>query len=214
MRVAVLASGRGSNFDALRRACATPDYPARIVLLVSDRPGAAVLGKARDAGIATALVDPGTPRGTWSPAGAHSLLEVLEAARIEAVCLAGFLRVVPPEVLAATPGRVLNVHPSLLPAFPGLRAPRQAIRAGVKVAGCTVHFVDEGVDTGPIIAQAAVPVLEDDTEETLAARILVQEHRLYPESLRLLAQDRLRVVGRRVDILQAPHDAETPGGTR
>lgn len=195
MRVAVLASGRGSNFDALERLARQPGSPARIVLVVCDRPGAEVTKKARDAGIEVFDLDPGTRKGPWTEAGVQSLYAALEAARVEAVCLAGFMRVLPARIVRAYPGRILNVHPSLLPAFPGLRPQRQALRAGVKISGCTVHVVDEGVDTGLILAQAAVPVLPEDDESTLAARILEQEHRIYPEVLAALAEGRLKPEG-------------------
>lgn len=213
MRVAVLASGRGSNFDALCRAARDPGYPARIVVLFSDRPEASALEKARAFGVPAELISPGTSRGPWSPEGIQSFLKSLATFEVEAICLAGFMRFVPSEVLAAVSGRVLNIHPSLLPSFPGLHAQRQALRAGVKVSGCTVHLVDEGVDTGPIILQATVPVHDDDTEETLAERILVEEHRLYPQALRLLAEDRLRVSGRTVRILPVRAGAAIPGGS-
>jgi phosphoribosylglycinamide formyltransferase-1 len=203
VRVAVLASGRGSNFEAILTATRAPAYPAEIVLLVSDKPDAPALARATDAGIATAIIDPGTRRGDWQAPAVARLLDILARHRTEAVCLAGFMRIVPAEILRAYPRRVLNIHPALLPSFPGLHGQRQALRHGAKVAGCTVHFVDEGVDTGPIILQAAVPVAEDDTEETLAARILVEEHRLYPEAVRLLAEGRLEVDGRRVHVLPA-----------
>jgi phosphoribosylglycinamide formyltransferase-1 len=196
VRVAVLASGRGSNFDALLASTREPGSPARIVLLVTDRAGAPVVAKAERAGIPVACVDPGSVRGAWSAQGVEALRSALAEHRVEVVCLAGFQRIVPAEVVREFPARMLNVHPALLPAFPGLRAQRQALRAGVKVSGCTVHFVDEGVDTGPIVLQAAVPVRDDDDEETLAARILEEEHRIYPEALRRLAAGRVRVDGR------------------
>ncbi len=198
MRVAVLASGRGSNFDALARAAGDPSFPASLVLLASDREDAGALLRARRLQIPTRVVAPGTPKGEWTAEGTQALLDALAEARAEAICLAGFMRVVPGAILSAYPARILNVHPSLLPAFPGLRAQRQALRAGVKVSGCTIHFVDEGIDTGPIILQAAVPVEPGDDEESLSARILMQEHRLYPWALRLLAEGRLTIEGRRV----------------
>jgi phosphoribosylglycinamide formyltransferase-1 len=213
VRVAVLASGRGSNFDALARAAADPAFPATIVLLASDREDAPALERARRLGIPARTVSPGTPKGAWTSEGTNALLEALADSGAEAICLAGFMRVVPAAVLAAHPGRILNVHPSLLPAFPGLRAQRQAIRAGVKVTGCTVHFVDEGIDTGPIVLQAAVPVEAGDDEESLSARILAEEHRIYPEALRLLAAGRLEIQGRRV-LIHPPRSsvAASPGG--
>lgn len=196
MRVAVMASGRGSNFDALLGSTRRASSPADIVVVVSDRPDAAVLAKARRAGIPVEIVHPGSPRGEWAPPGVHELLGALRRHRVEAVCLAGFMRIVPPEAVREFPERMLNIHPSLLPAFPGLRPHRQALRAGVKFSGCTVHFVDDGVDTGPIVVQAVVPVEPEDTEETLAARVLREEHRIYPEALRCLAEGRIRVEGR------------------
>jgi phosphoribosylglycinamide formyltransferase-1 len=195
VRVAVLASGRGSNFDALERFSRTPGSPAHLALVVCDRPGAEVTEKARRAGIEVFDLDPGTRKGPWSEAGVRSLLEALAAARVEAICLAGFMRVLPAEIVRAYPGRILNIHPSLLPSFPGLHPQRQALRAGVKISGCTVHLVDEGVDTGPILAQAAVPVMPEDDEASLAARILEQEHRIYPEVLAALAQGRVKADG-------------------
>jgi len=199
-----MASGRGSNFEALLRCSREPSSAAEIVVLISDRADAAALEKARAAGIATARVDPGTRRGEWAPSGVTALLEILRAHRVEAICLAGFMRIVPPEIVREFRHRMLNVHPALLPAFPGLHAQRQALKAGVKVAGCTVHFVDEGVDTGPILLQAAVPVLDDDDEERLSARILEQEHRIYAEALRRLAEGRIRVDGRVTRTLPTP----------
>jgi phosphoribosylglycinamide formyltransferase-1 len=195
-----MASGRGSNFDALLAFTRESQSPAQIVLLLSDREDAPVLAQARSHGVATELVRPGTPRGAWEPAGVQHLAKVLRDHDVDAVCLAGFMRILPPEIVREYPSRMLNIHPSLLPAFPGLRAQRQALRAGVKVAGCTVHFVDEGVDTGAIIAQAAVPVLPDDDETSLSARILEKEHQLYPEALRSLAEDRIRVEGKRTRV--------------
>lgn len=198
MRVAVMASGRGSNFDALHAAAESPDSPFRIAVLVCDRPDAAVVPRAKGLGVPVFALDPGTPRGEWSAEGIASLRDALAAHGVEAVCLAGFMRILPGEVVREYRGRILNVHPSLLPAFPGLRPHRQALRAGVKVSGCTVHFVDEGVDTGAIALQATVPLRDDDTEDTLAARVLEQEHRIYPEAVRALATGRFRIEGRRV----------------
>lgn len=203
MRVAVMASGRGSNFDALHAASLAPDSPYRIVAVICDRPDAPVLARARSLGVPVVPLDPGTPRGPWSAEGVASLQAALAEHRIEAICLAGFMRILPGAVVAGYRGRILNVHPSLLPAFPGLRPHRQALRAGVKVSGCTVHFVDEGVDTGAIVLQATVPVRDDDTEDALAARVLEQEHRIYPEAVRALASGRLTIDGRRV-FLAAP----------
>jgi len=211
MRIAVLASGRGSNFDALRKAAETPGFPAAIALLAGDRADAPVLERARRAGIPVHVFDPGTPRGPWSPEAVRGLLEVLRAHRVEALCLAGFMRIVPPEIVREFADRLLNVHPSLLPASPGVRAHRQALRAGVKISGCTVHLVDEGVDTGPIVMQAAVPVLPGDSEETLAARVLEREHEIYPQALRALAEGRVRREGRIVTLCEPQATREDTG---
>jgi phosphoribosylglycinamide formyltransferase-1 len=194
--VGVLASGRGSNLQAILEAAAVPDYPAEVVLVVSDRETAPALERARSRGVRAAFLDPKAhgDRDAYEAA----LLVLLGEQRVGLVCLAGFMRIVGPRLLDAFPGRVLNVHPSLLPAFPGLAAQRQALEYGVRVSGATVHFVDGGVDTGPIVLQASVPVDGDDTEASLSARILAEEHRLYPEAIRLFATGRLRTVGRRV----------------
>lgn len=196
LRVGVLASGRGSNLQALLDACARPDFPARIVVVLSDRERAEALDRARAAGVEAVWVNPKdfADREAFD----RALVGELEARRVELACHAGFMRILSPVYIRALAGRAMNIHPSLLPAFPGLHAQRQALEHGARVTGATVHFTDEGVDTGPIILQSAVPVLPDDTEDTLAARILVQEHRLYPEAVRLFAEGRLRLVGRRV----------------
>jgi phosphoribosylglycinamide formyltransferase-1 len=196
VRVAVLASGRGSNFDALLRSTRHEKHAGEIVLVVSDRADAPVLDRARREGVATVVLDPGTARGPWTSEGIQSLLESLREHEIEAICLAGFMRILPTEVVRAFPNRILNIHPSLLPSFPGIRPQRQALRAGVRVSGCTVHLVDDGVDTGPIVLQEAVPVLEGDDEESLARRILEAEHRVYPAALAHLAAGRVHVAGR------------------
>ena len=165
-------------------------------MVVSDRKDALALERGRRAGVSAVHLDPKAypDRVAFDEAVA----EMLDQHATELVCLAGYMRVLSVEFIRRFPGRILNVHPALLPAFPGLHAQRQAHEHGVKVAGATVHFVDDGVDTGPIVLQSAVPVLDDDTEETLAARILVEEHRLYPEAVRLYAEGRLRIEGRRV----------------
>jgi len=203
VRVAVMASGRGSNFDALLAAARRPGSPFEIAALLCDRPDAPVVPRARAAGVPVALVDPGTRRGAWATGGVDALLAALRECDAEAVCLAGFMRILPAEVVRAYAGRILNIHPSLLPSFPGLHPQRQALKAGAKVSGCTVHFVDDGVDTGPIVMQSPVPVLDHDTEDSLAARILAQEHQIYPEAVRALAEGRIRIEGRRV-YLQTP----------
>lgn len=196
LALGVLASGRGSNLQAILEAARAPEFPARVAVVVSDRERAPALERAAAAGVEGVFLDP--KRSADRAAYDAALIGALEARGVGLVCLAGFMRILSPAFVQAFAGRILNIHPSLLPAFPGLRAPRQALEHGVKVAGATVHFVDEGVDSGPIVLQASVPVLEDDTEESLAARILVQEHRLYPAAIRLFAEGRLSVVGRRV----------------
>ncbi len=198
LRVGVLASGRGSNLQALLDAGSRPDYPARVVVVVSDREDARALARARAAGVSSLFVNP-KDHGD-RPAYDAVLTKTLEHHEVGLVCLAGFLRILSPVFVRAWQGRLMNVHPSLLPAFPGLHAQRQALDHGVRIAGATVHFVDEGVDTGPIVLQAAVPVEATDTEETLAARILIEEHRVYLEAVRLFAEGRLHVTGRQVSI--------------
>ncbi len=183
-RVAVLISGRGSNMEALLRAASEPSYPAEIALVLSNRPDAPGLARAATAGIATACVDHRPFRGNRA-AHEAAVDSCLRAHGVELVCLAGYMRLLTPWLVGAWEQRMLNIHPSLLPAFPGLDTHRRALAAGVKLHGCTVHLVTAEVDSGPILAQAAVPVLPGDTEEVLAARVLAQEHRLYPLALRL-----------------------------
>lgn len=196
MRFAVLVSGSGSNLQALLDAAAAKDYPAEISVVVSNVHTAFALERARKAGVATEVIE--HKAFASREAFDTALVEKLKAHGVELVCLAGFMRIITPVLLRAFPSRVLNIHPALLPAFPGMHGPRQALAYGVKVAGCTVHIVDEGTDTGPIIAQAAVPVLDADTEESLAARILEQEHALYPKVVRRIAEGAIRIEGRRV----------------
>jgi len=183
-RVAVLISGRGSNMEALVRAAAAPGYPAEIALVLSNRPDAPGLARAAAARIATACVDHASYRGDRA-AHEAAVDGCLRAHGAEVVCLAGYMRLLTPWLVGAWEGRMLNIHPSLLPAFPGLDTHRRALAAGVKLHGCTVHLVTAEVDSGPIITQAAVPVLPGDTEDVLAARVLAQEHRLYALALRL-----------------------------
>jgi phosphoribosylglycinamide formyltransferase-1 len=202
LRVGVLASGRGSNFRALAEAAAAGRLEAAVVVLVSDRPGAPVLDIARDRGIEAVLVDP--KQHPSREAHEKAVIGVLEERRVGLVCLAGYMRLLTGAFVGHFAGRLLNIHPSLLPAFPGLHPHRQALEHGVRISGATVHFVDEGVDTGPIVLQAAVPVLPDDTEARLSERILVEEHRLYPEAVRLFARGRLEIRGRRVHIREEP----------
>lgn len=198
LQVGVLASGRGSNLQAILDAIETGKLAARVVVVVSDRAEAQALDRARRHGAKAVFVDP--RQHPDREAFDRAVLAVLDEHRVELVCLAGFMRLLTPGFIAAYRNRILNIHPALLPSFPGLHAQRQALAHGVKVSGATVHFVDEGVDTGPIILQAAVPVLEDDTEETLAARILAEEHKIYPRAIQLFAEGRLEIQGRRVII--------------
>jgi len=194
LRLGILASGRGSNFAAILDAIDAGRCPAEVAILVSDRPDAQALERAAAHAIPTAVVVP-----TDYPDREKYDLQVVErlrAAKVQLVALAGYMRIVTPAFLAAFPDRVINIHPALLPAFPGLHAQRQALEYGVKVSGCTVHFVDEGVDSGPIILQQAVEVCDDDTEESLSARILVEEHKLYPEAIRRIARGEVPLGGR------------------
>jgi phosphoribosylglycinamide formyltransferase-1 len=197
-RLGVLVSGGGSNLQALLDACAQADYPAEVACVVSNVPTAFALERARKAGVPTVVLE---HKAFASRADFDRALgEELRKAGVEWVCLAGFMRLLGTDFLAGFPGRVLNIHPALLPAFPGMHAQRQALERGVKIAGCTVHFVDAGTDTGPIIAQAAVPVLPGDDEASLSARILVEEHRLYPLAVRLAVTGKVTIVGTRTRV--------------
>ena len=193
LRVGVLISGRGSNLQALIDAMADPAYPAEVALVISNRSGAAGLQRAEAAGI---------PREVIAEADRAAFAKAADLAlrkhQIELVALAGFMRLLDTGFVEAWRDRMINIHPSLLPAFPGLHPQRQALAAGARFSGCTVHFVRPEMDSGPIIAQAVVPVHDDDDEERLAARILAQEHRLYPMAVRLYAEGRLRIDGNRI----------------
>ncbi len=204
-RVAVLISGRGSNMAALIEAAKDASYPAEIALVVSNVPGAPGLPLAQAAGIATRIIDH-TRYGTDREAFERAMQAALEAARIELVCLAGFLRLLTPWFVGQWQGRMINIHPALLPAFKGLHTHERALEAGVRIHGATVHFVVPEMDSGPAIVQGAVPVRDDDTAGALAARVLAVEHRIYPQALKLLAQGRVRIVGRRCVI-----DGAVPG---
>ena len=193
LRVGVLISGRGSNLQALIEAAADPAFPAQIVTVISNRGDAAGLARAAAAGIPHHVIAE-TDRATFAAAADR----VLRDAGIELVALAGFMRILDDGFVATWSDRMINIHPSLLPAFPGLHPQRQALAAGVKFSGCTVHFVRVAVDTGPIVAQAVVPVEDGDDEDRLAARILAAEHRLYPLAVRLFAEGRLTIDGNRV----------------
>jgi len=195
-RIGVLLSGRGSNFEALADSIAAGRIPgAEIVLVISNREDALGLERAAARGIPTRVIP---SKGIQREAYDRLVVSELQRARVELVCLAGFMRLLSPYFVASFPQRILNIHPSLLPSFPGLEAQRQALEYGVKFSGCTVHLVDETLDAGPILAQAIVPVRDDDTDETLSARILAEEHRLYTEAVRLILSGRYRIEGRRV----------------
>ncbi len=200
LKIAVLASGSGSNLQAIIDEIKSGFLPVELALVLSDKPQAYALQRAEAAGVPTKVLLPAdfASREDYDA----ELVRLLKASGAEAVALAGYMRLVTPVFLQAFPHRVLNIHPALLPSFPGLHGQRQAFEYGVKVAGCTVHFVDEGMDSGPIILQAPVPVLEDDDADSLAARILEQEHIIYPLALRLLAEGKLHIEGRRVRIAE------------
>jgi phosphoribosylglycinamide formyltransferase-1 len=198
-RVAILISGRGSNMTALIAAAQAPDFSAEIALVLSNRPDAQGIAAARAAGIATAIVDH-TRFGKDREAFEAALEHELQARRIEIVCLAGFMRLLTPGLVSRWEGRMLNVHPALLPSFKGLDTHARALAAGVKVHGATVHFVTPEMDSGPIIAQGEVAVRDDDTADTLAARVLAVEHEIYPRALRLVAEGRVRIVDGRCRI--------------
>lgn len=210
LRVAVLASGRGSNLQAIIDAIEAGQVQARIVAVISNKKEAVALERARKHGIKDLFVDPKPFSGRPDSREAYdrSLLEVLQQHEAELVLLAGYMKIVTTVLVNAYANRMMNIHPSLLPSFPGLDVQKKAIDWGCKLAGCTVHFVTEGVDEGPIIIQAAVPILDADTPETLAARILVQEHKIYPRAVQLFAEGRLGVDGRRVFIDSAKPDGE------
>jgi phosphoribosylglycinamide formyltransferase-1 len=209
LRVAVLASGRGSNLQAVIDAIEAGQVYATIVAVISNKKDAAALERARRHGLPDLVVDPKPFAGRPDSREAYdrALLEVLDRHDAELVLLAGYMKIVTAVLVNAYANRMMNIHPSLLPSFPGLDVQKKAIDWGCKLAGCTVHFVTEGVDEGPIILQAAVPILAIDTPETLAARILEQEHKIYPKAVQLFAEGRLQVEGRRVLIADAK-----PGG--
>ena len=208
-RIAVLLSGRGSNFEALADSVAAGRIPnAEIAIVISNRDGAPGIEKALARGIpARVIPSKGLQREEYD----RLVLAALEEARVDVVCLAGYMRLLSPGFVAAYRHRILNIHPSLLPAFPGLEAQRQALEHGVKHTGCTVHFVDENLDAGPVVLQAVVPVLDADTPETLSARILCEEHRIYSEAVRIVLEERYRQDGRRVLIL--PEKSNVAGKT-
>lgn len=198
LRLGVLASGRGSNLQAIMDACREGKIPAKVAVVISDNENAFALTRARQEEIPAIHFNPKNFPGKEEYE--RAIVATLKDYQVELVCLAGYMRLVGKTILEAYPNKILNIHPALLPAFPGLHGQKQAVEYGVRFSGCTVHFVDEGCDTGPIILQAVVPVYATDTEETLAERILEQEHRIYPEAIRLFAEGKLRIEGRRVFI--------------
>ncbi len=195
-RIGVLLSGRGSNFEALAESVAAGRIPnAEIAIVISNREGAPGIERANARGIRTRVIpSKGLERETYD----RRVAAVLEEHKIDLICLAGYMRLLSPYFVAKFPNRILNIHPSLLPSFPGLESQRQALEYGVKFAGCTVHFVDENLDAGPIILQSVVPVKDDDTEESLNARILKEEHRIYSEGVRIVLEGKYKIEGRRV----------------
>jgi len=197
VRLGILISGRGSNFEAISNQIAQRKLDAEIAIVISNRASAPGLEIARQRGIPMRVIP---SQGLEREAYDKLLIDELRTHEVELVCLAGFMRLLSADFVRAFPNRVLNIHPSLLPAFPGLDAQRQALDHGVKITGCTVHFVDEFLDSGPILVQAAVPVLDDDTVEALSARILKQEHLIYPKALQYMADGRITIDGRRVRI--------------
>jgi phosphoribosylglycinamide formyltransferase 1 len=197
-RIGVLGSGKGSNFVAIADACAAGKIPARIALVLSDVETSGILGHARERNLPARFIAPGKFRTKLEEESENAYIAALREANVDLIVLAGFMRVLKGDFLRAFEGRIVNVHPSLLPSFPGLEAWKQAWEAGVKVTGCTVHFVDAGVDSGPIIGQQTVPVLDDDTAESLHQRIHAAEHELYPKCVGAIARGDITVKGRRV----------------
>jgi phosphoribosylglycinamide formyltransferase-1 len=195
-RIGVLLSGRGSNFEALADSVASGNIPnAEIALVLSNREAAAGIDRAKSRGLATRVIP---SKGLEREAYDRLVVAALNEAKVDMVCLAGYMRLLSPYFVAAFPQRILNIHPSLLPSFPGLEAQKQALDYGVKFAGCTVHFVDENLDAGPIVLQSVVPVEDSDTEETLSARILKEEHKIYSEAVKLVLDGKYKIAGRRV----------------
>lgn len=190
LKLGILVSGRGSNMDAVIRACAQKEIAATIQLVLSNKADAPALAKAQSAGIKTVIIP--AIKGEIREDYDTRLVHELKNNQVELVVLAGFMRLISSKLLEAFPNRIINIHPSLLPLFPGLHAQKQALDAGVPVSGCTVHFVDGGCDTGPIILQAQVPIEKNDTEETLAARILLEEHKILPKAIDLIAKNKVK----------------------
>ena len=195
-RIGVLLSGRGSNFEALADSVASGKIPnAEIALVLSNREAAAGIDRAQSRGLDTLVIP---SKGLEREAYDRLVVAALNEAKVDLICLAGYMRLLSPYFVASFPQKILNIHPSLLPSFPGLEAQKQALDYGVKFAGCTVHFVDENLDAGPIVLQSVVPVEDGDTEETLSARILKEEHRIYSEAVKLILEGKYKIIGRRV----------------
>ncbi|RPI40251.1 MAG: phosphoribosylglycinamide formyltransferase [Methanoregulaceae archaeon] len=197
-RIAVLASGRGSNFQAVIEAIGAHRIPAACVGLITDNPKAYAIERAQKADVPVIVLDYASYPS--KDAYEHALLAAMQQQKADLFVLAGYMRILGTAIVQAFPQKIVNIHPALLPGFTGLHAQRQAVQYGVKVAGCTVHFVDENLDCGPIILQKCVPVLRDDDEDSLAERILIEEHKCYPEAIRLFCEDRLEIAGRNVRI--------------
>ena len=198
-KLGILLSGRGSNYEDIASNVQAGRIPAEIAVVISNKADAKGLVTAREMGLATRVI---TSKGKEREAFDREVVAVLREFQVDLVCLAGFMRILSPYFIREFPQRILNIHPALLPAFPGEEAQRQALEYGVKFSGCTVHLVDEGVDSGPVVCQAVVPVRDDDTAETLAARILKEEHRIYSEAICLVLEDRIHIEGRRVRLIK------------
>jgi phosphoribosylglycinamide formyltransferase-1 len=207
VRVGILVSGRGSNLQAIIDNIEQGLLPAEIVVVISDQPDAYSLERARKHNISAIHISAKGYTGKRDEYDALLVAE-LQKNKVELVCLAGFMRIITPALIKAFPNRILNIHPALLPAFPGLHVQKAALDHGVKFSGCTVHFVDKGMDTGPIIIQAVVPVLDNDTEDSLSERILRQEHKIYSRAIHLYAEGRLKIEGRRVRVIDGKTNAE------
>ncbi|KPJ69049.1 phosphoribosylglycinamide formyltransferase [candidate division WOR-1 bacterium DG_54_3] len=199
INIGVLISGRGSNLQAIMDASDKGEIPAKVAVVISNRSDAYGLERAKKHKIPTAVFEPKkfSDKNTYE----LEIVKTFKEHKVDLVCLAGYMRIVGPVLLEHYSGKIINIHPALLPSFPGLHGQKQALEHGVKISGVTVHFVDEGCDTGPIILQTAVPVLEEDTEEILSARILEQEHKIYPQAIKLFAEGKLKIEGRRVRVL-------------
>jgi phosphoribosylglycinamide formyltransferase-1 len=194
-KLGILLSGRGSNFEAIARNVQAGKIPAEIGVVISNKEEAAGLAIGRQMGLNAVCIP---SKGKEREAFERELVAALRQHEVDLICLAGFMRVLTPYFIREFKGRILNIHPAILPSFPGVESQKQALDYGAKFTGCTVHFVDEGVDTGPVVAQAVVPILDDDTVETLSARILKEEHRIYTEAVNHVIEDRIRIEGRRV----------------